>query len=73
MKSLPELDSNYKEKMNKLSNEERLAYCIELIERFQNIMDKNRSFLSEKIKKEFSDLIYSAQAEIKMIEKEKRE
>lgn len=69
MKTLSELDVSYKAKTEKFSNEEREKYCYELIDRFQNIVAKNKNFLSDKLKKEFEDLINAAQTEIKKINK----
>lgn len=68
MSSLSDLDPNYKQKSLKFSDEEKKEYCFELIDRFQKIVSKNRNFLSERLKKEFADLIRAAQEEIKRLE-----
>lgn len=68
MKSLSELDQNYKQKSQYFSVDEKINYCNDLIDRFQNIVSKNKAFLSERVKQEFVDIISSAQEEIKNLE-----
>lgn len=69
MRSLSELDQNYKQKSQHFSLDEKMDYCNDLIDRFQNIVSKNRAFLSERVKQEFADIISSAQEEIKNLER----
>jgi dihydroneopterin aldolase len=64
MRTLQDLDVNYKRMSENISNEEKLNYCNDIIDRFQNIIEKNRAYLSERVKNEFSELIGAAQGEI---------
>ena len=67
MKTLAEIDKNYKEKSKKFTDEQKIEYCTDLIDRFQSIIEKNRVYLSDRVKKEFADLIEAAQREMKKV------
>jgi len=67
MGRLADLDNNYKKKAKDFSDEEKVKYCYDLIDRFQNVINKNRGILPKRLKDEFADLINAAQEEIKEI------
>ena len=68
MKPLLDLDSNYKEKLGKLTVEERIKYCNSLVDRYQLSLEKGKAHMGDELKMQFKELIMAAQKEIERIQ-----
>lgn len=68
-KHLTELDTLYADVFQKMTVDERIAYCESLINTTQSFIIKNDLFLNKNIKVRSNEIIIAAQAELKELKK----
>lgn len=69
IKHLTELDTVYADVFQKMTIDERIAYCESLIDTTQSFLIKNDLFLHKNIKTRSNEIIYAAQTELKELKK----